>query len=89
MLLFYINRTYTRVSTCTHNPTQFDLIFGTLNPKPETQNPTQFDLKFDIPVSYPATSPELALPEIDGFFVVVVCVSVCLCLCLCVCVYVI
>ena len=37
MLLFYINRTYARVSTCPHNPTQFDLIFDTLTPKP--QNP--------------------------------------------------
>ena len=26
----------------------------------------EFDLSFDIPVSYPATSPELALPELDG-----------------------
>ncbi|KAJ1496276.1 ubiquitin-fold modifier-conjugating enzyme 1, partial [Baffinella frigidus] len=26
----------------------------------------EFDLKFDIPVSYPTTSPELALPELDG-----------------------
>uniref|UniRef100_A0A7S0W246 Ubiquitin-fold modifier-conjugating enzyme 1 n=3 Tax=Hemiselmis TaxID=77924 RepID=A0A7S0W246_9CRYP len=26
----------------------------------------EFDLKFDIPVSYPATAPELALPELDG-----------------------
>ena len=86
MLLFYINRTYARVSTCPHNPTQFDLIFETLTPKPETLNPTQFDLKFDIPVSYPATSPELALPEIDGFFLLS-CVCVYQCVCVCVCVY--
>ncbi len=26
----------------------------------------EFDLKFDIPVGYPASSPELALPELDG-----------------------
>ncbi|EKX41075.1 hypothetical protein GUITHDRAFT_74934, partial [Guillardia theta CCMP2712] len=26
----------------------------------------EFDLKFDIPVSYPATAPELMLPELDG-----------------------
>merc|ERR1712146_592144 len=26
----------------------------------------EFDLEFEIPVGYPATAPELALPEIDG-----------------------
>ncbi|GAA55684.1 ufm1-conjugating enzyme 1 [Clonorchis sinensis] len=26
----------------------------------------EFDLSFDIPVSYPSTNPELALPELDG-----------------------
>merc|ERR1711957_943377 len=26
----------------------------------------EFDIEFDIPVTYPATSPELALPELDG-----------------------
>nr|CAH8847229.1 unnamed protein product [Trichobilharzia regenti] len=26
----------------------------------------EFDLNFDIPVSYPSTNPELALPELDG-----------------------
>lgn len=26
----------------------------------------EFDLQFDIPVTYPATAPELELPEIDG-----------------------
>eukprot|EP00287_Rhodomonas_sp_CCMP768_P006516 CAMPEP_0196736196 /NCGR_PEP_ID=MMETSP1091-20130531/14332_1 /TAXON_ID=302021 /ORGANISM="Rhodomonas sp., Strain CCMP768" /LENGTH=165 /DNA_ID=CAMNT_0042079897 /DNA_START=30 /DNA_END=527 /DNA_ORIENTATION=- len=26
----------------------------------------EFDLKFDIPVGYPASSPELALPELEG-----------------------
>merc|ERR1712086_1109704 len=26
----------------------------------------EFDLEFDIPVTYPTTSPELALPELDG-----------------------
>ncbi|XP_018474119.1 ubiquitin-fold modifier-conjugating enzyme 1-like [Raphanus sativus] len=26
----------------------------------------KFDLQFDIPVTYPATAPELELPEIDG-----------------------
>jgi hypothetical protein len=29
-------------------------------------NKYEFDLSFDIPISYPATSPELALPELDG-----------------------
>ena len=29
-------------------------------------NRYEFDLAFDIPVSYPATSPELTLPELDG-----------------------
>lgn len=26
----------------------------------------EFDLQFDIPITYPATAPELELPEIDG-----------------------
>ncbi|CAI5494366.1 unnamed protein product, partial [Closterium sp. Naga37s-1] len=26
----------------------------------------EFDLQFDIPVTYPATAPELELPELDG-----------------------
>ena len=26
----------------------------------------EFDLEFDLPVAYPQTSPELALPELDG-----------------------
>ncbi|KAI1285999.1 Ubiquitin-fold modifier-conjugating enzyme 1 [Halotydeus destructor] len=26
----------------------------------------EFDIEFDIPVTYPTTSPELALPELDG-----------------------
>lgn len=26
----------------------------------------EFDLEFDLPVGYPATPPELALPELDG-----------------------
>jgi len=26
----------------------------------------EFDLEFDIPVTYPATSPEIAIPELDG-----------------------
>ena len=26
----------------------------------------EFDLEFDIPPTYPATAPELALPELDG-----------------------
>ena len=26
----------------------------------------EFDVEFDIPVTYPATSPEIALPELDG-----------------------
>lgn len=26
----------------------------------------EFDLEFDLPVGYPATAPELALPELDG-----------------------
>jgi ufm1-conjugating enzyme 1 len=29
-------------------------------------NKYEFALSFDIPISYPATSPELALPELDG-----------------------
>ncbi|XP_055597163.1 ubiquitin-fold modifier-conjugating enzyme 1 [Uranotaenia lowii] len=26
----------------------------------------EFDVEFDIPVTYPATAPEIALPELDG-----------------------
>ena len=26
----------------------------------------EFDVEFDIPVTYPMTSPEIALPELDG-----------------------
>ncbi|PIK47279.1 putative ubiquitin-fold modifier-conjugating enzyme 1-like [Apostichopus japonicus] len=26
----------------------------------------EFEIEFDIPVTYPATSPEIALPELDG-----------------------
>lgn len=26
----------------------------------------EFDLRFDIPVTYPATNPEIELPELDG-----------------------
>eukprot|EP00047_Mylnosiga_fluctuans_P004051 m.232449 g.232449 ORF g.232449 m.232449 type:complete len:173 (-) comp12359_c0_seq1:103-621(-) len=26
----------------------------------------EFDVQFDIPVGYPATNPEIALPELDG-----------------------
>jgi len=26
----------------------------------------EFDLEFDIPVTYPTTAPELAIPELDG-----------------------
>ena len=26
----------------------------------------EFDVEFDIPVTYPTTSPEIALPELDG-----------------------
>ncbi|KAL5726381.1 hypothetical protein ACHQM5_009428 [Ranunculus cassubicifolius] len=26
----------------------------------------EFDLQFDIPVTYPATAPEIELPELDG-----------------------
>ena len=26
----------------------------------------EFDLQFEIPVTYPATAPELELPELDG-----------------------
>ncbi|XP_030834012.1 ubiquitin-fold modifier-conjugating enzyme 1 [Strongylocentrotus purpuratus] len=26
----------------------------------------EFELEFDIPVTYPATSPEIAIPELDG-----------------------
>ncbi|KAH9418329.1 ubiquitin-fold modifier conjugating enzyme 1 [Dermatophagoides pteronyssinus] len=26
----------------------------------------EFDIEFDIPVTYPTTSPEIALPELDG-----------------------
>mmetsp|Transcript_47610 Transcript_47610/g.149616 ORF Transcript_47610/g.149616 Transcript_47610/m.149616 type:complete len:132 (+) Transcript_47610:195-590(+) len=26
----------------------------------------EFDLEFDLPVAYPSTPPELALPELDG-----------------------
>ena len=26
----------------------------------------EFDLEFEIPATYPATAPELALPELDG-----------------------
>lgn len=26
----------------------------------------EFDLRFDIPVTYPSTAPELELPELDG-----------------------
>ncbi|XP_022768538.1 ubiquitin-fold modifier-conjugating enzyme 1-like isoform X2 [Durio zibethinus] len=26
----------------------------------------EFDLQFDIPVTYPATAPELELPQLDG-----------------------
>ncbi|CAO1402239.1 unnamed protein product [Diamesa serratosioi] len=26
----------------------------------------EFDVEFDIPVAYPTTSPEIALPELDG-----------------------
>jgi len=26
----------------------------------------EFDLEFDIPVTYPATAPELVLPELEG-----------------------
>lgn len=26
----------------------------------------EFDVEFDIPVTYPTTAPEIALPELDG-----------------------
>ena len=26
----------------------------------------EFDLQFEVPVTYPATAPELELPELDG-----------------------
>ena len=26
----------------------------------------EFDVEFDIPVTYPMTAPEIALPELDG-----------------------
>jgi len=26
----------------------------------------EFDVEFDMPITYPATSPEIALPELDG-----------------------
>ena len=26
----------------------------------------EFDIEFDIPVTYPSTSPEIAIPELDG-----------------------
>ena len=26
----------------------------------------EFDVEFDIPVTYPDTAPEIALPELDG-----------------------
>ena len=26
----------------------------------------EFDVEFDVPVTYPTTSPEIALPELDG-----------------------